>query len=68
MLTNESSEEIEERIKSKYSHICEQLDIDETIKNSTWETYRSIRNDHTLEVSWLQSIYLTLFNDNCSCI
>lgn len=51
MLTNESNDEIDDRIKSKYVHICEQLDIDELIVNSTWDNYRSIRNDHTLEVS-----------------
>lgn len=51
MLTNEPNDEIDERIKRKYVHICEQLDIDETIVETTWNTYRSIRNDHTLEVS-----------------
>lgn len=51
MLTNEPTDDIDDRIKRKYVHICEQLDIDETIVNSTWENYRSIRNDHTLEVS-----------------
>lgn len=51
MLTNESSDEIDDRIKSKYVHICEQLEIDDSIVESTWDGFRSIRNDHTLEVS-----------------
>lgn len=51
MLTNESNDEIDERIKRKYVHICEQLDIDKSIVESTWDNFRSIRNDHTLEVS-----------------
>lgn len=53
MLTNEQSDEIvsDERIKSKYVQICGQLNIDETIMNTTWDKYRSIRNDHTLEVT-----------------
>lgn len=50
MLTNESNDEIDERIKRKYEHICKQLEIDDSILNSTWDSYRSIRNDHTLEV------------------
>lgn len=51
MLTNEPNDEIDDRIKRKYVHICEQLEIDETIVETTWNNYRSIRNDHTLEVS-----------------
>lgn len=53
MLTNEPNDEIasDERIKSKYSQICEQLNIDQTIVNTTWDKYQAIRNDHTLEVS-----------------
>lgn len=62
MLTNEQSDEIvsDERIKSKYVQICEQLNIDETIMNTTWDKYRSIRNDHTLEVTYrnLQDLLL----------
>lgn len=53
MLTNEPNDEIgsEERIKSKYMQICEQLNIDQTIVNATWDKYVAIGNDHTLEVS-----------------
>lgn len=62
MLTNEQSDEIvsDERIKSKYVQICGQLNIDETIMNTTWDKYRSIRNDHTLEVTYrnLQDLLL----------
>lgn len=59
MLTNDSNDDIDERNKSKYVQICEHLDIEETKMNSTWETYRSIRNDHTLEVSFMtQKIFV----------
>lgn len=53
MLTNEPNDDIgsDERIKSKYLQICEQLTIDESIVNATWDKYQAIRNDHTLEVS-----------------
>lgn len=51
---NESTnDEIDDRIRRKYVHICEQLEIDESIVNSAWENYRSVRNDHTLEVNKL---------------
>lgn len=58
MLTNESNDELDERIKSKYAHICDQLDIDEATRDATWETYRSTRNDHTLEVSENRTVLL----------
>lgn len=51
MNDSSNNEEIDDRIKRKYVHICEQLDIDETIVSSTWDSFRSIRNDHTLEVN-----------------
>lgn len=64
MLTNDSSDEIDDRVKRKYASICEQLDIDESIIDQTWDNYRSIRNDHTLEVSEKWKIHLL----NVDCI
>lgn len=57
MLTNEPNDDIgsDERIKSKYLQICEQLNIDQSIVNATWDKYQAIRNDHTLEVSEIRS-------------
>lgn len=60
-MNDSNNDEIDDRIKSKYVHICEQLDIDETIVNSTWDSFRTIRNDHTLEVNLYEnSIELNL--------
>lgn len=61
MLTNESSDEIDDRIKRKYVHICEQLDIDDPVVESTWNNFRAIRNDHTLEVIEHISIIIQSF-------
>lgn len=59
MLTNDLNDDIDERTRSEYVQICEHLDIEDTKMNSTWETYRSIRNDHTLEVSVItQNIFV----------
>lgn len=62
MQTNEPNDEIgnDERIKSKYLQICEQLNIDQTVVNTTWEKYLAIRNDHTLEVSMSTSISISI--------
>lgn len=55
MLTNEmnelSGDEVDERIKTKYKTICDKLNIEENVVESTWEIYQSVRNDHSLKVS-----------------
>lgn len=51
MLTNEFSDEIDEKIKAKHAHICEKLDISGSVMDASWDIYKTIRNDHNLEVS-----------------
>lgn len=58
-MNDSNNDEIDDRIKRKYVHICEQLDIDEIIVNSTWDSFRTIRNDHTLEVN-IYEIFMEL--------
>lgn len=51
MLTNDFNHEIDEQIKSKYELICDKLSVDESEKSSSWNSYISVRSDHTLDVS-----------------
>lgn len=51
MLANEVSDEVDERIKTKYKLICETMGMEDTVADSTWNTYCSIRKDQNLEVS-----------------
>ena len=52
MLTNEFSDEIDEKIKAKHAHICEKLDISGSVMDASWDIYKTIRDDHNLEVSF----------------
>lgn len=61
MLTNELSDDVDERIKTKYKLICEKLNIDDNVMETSWENYRSIRNDHNLEVSLRNKHWIFLF-------
>lgn len=51
MLTNNPNDDLDEKIQIKYNEICENLSIDKIDADISWENYKKVRNDHTLDVS-----------------